>query len=47
MALDTGNTSDPLVIFRLGGKEQRSSVKYKTLNPRWEEVFEFECTGSG
>ena len=47
LAMDSGNTSDPLVIFRLGGKEQRSSVIHKTLNPRWDEVFEFECTSSG
>lgn len=45
--MDSGNTSDPLVIFRLGEQEQRSSVVYKSLNPRWGEVFEFECTSSG
>lgn len=47
LAMDSGNTSDPLVILRLGGKEQRSPVMHKTLNPRWDEVFEFECTSSG
>eukprot|EP00752_Nemacystus_decipiens_P012043 g10677.t1 len=44
---DSVNTCDPFVIFNLDGKEQRSSIAHKTLNPRWEEVFEFECTSSG
>ncbi|CAB1121421.1 unnamed protein product [Ectocarpus sp. CCAP 1310/34] len=47
LALDMGVSSDPLVIFKLGGKEQRSRVIQKNLNPQWEEVFEFECRSSG
>ncbi|CBN78812.1 conserved unknown protein [Ectocarpus siliculosus] len=47
LALDMGTSSDPLVIFKLGGKEQRSRVIQKNLNPQWEEVFEFECRNSG
>ncbi|CAM9274051.1 unnamed protein product [Ectocarpus fasciculatus] len=45
--MDLGVSSDPLVIFKLGGKEQRSRVIQKNLNPQWEEVFEFECRSSG
>ncbi len=45
--MDSGGTSDPVVIFKLGGEEQRSSIVQKSLNPRWEQVFEFECTSSG
>ncbi|CAN0571104.1 unnamed protein product, partial [Ectocarpus sp. 12 AP-2014] len=47
LAMDMGVSSDPLVIFKLGGKEQRSRVIQKNLNPQWEEVFEFECRSSG
>lgn len=46
LAKDIGGTSDPVVIFRIGGKEQRSSIVYKDCNPGWEEVFEFEVTSS-
>ncbi|CAN0495031.1 unnamed protein product [Scytosiphon promiscuus] len=47
MSTDIGGTSDPLVIFRVAGKEKRSSIIYKDCNPEWDdEVFEFEVTSS-
>lgn len=44
--LDTGS-SDPMVILRINGQEQRSRTKFKTLNPKWEETFEFRVKNSG
>lgn len=37
----TRNTgkSDPYVIFRIGGKVQKSKVKKKSLNPEWNETL--------
>jgi hypothetical protein len=32
--------ADPYVIFRLGGKEVRSGVQKRTLNPIWNEEFQ-------
>lgn len=46
MSTDIGGTSDPVVIFRVAGKEQRSTIVYKDCNPQWDEVFEFEVTSS-
>ena len=44
-----GGSSDPRATFRISGTEAeaQSSVKKKTLNPRWCEVFAFPyCPGS-
>lgn len=46
MDIATG-ASDPLVIFRMGGKEKRSSVVNANLHPKWNETFEFECSSGG
>eukprot|EP01012_Entosiphon_sulcatum_P049783 TRINITY_DN6847_c0_g1_i5.p2 TRINITY_DN6847_c0_g1~~TRINITY_DN6847_c0_g1_i5.p2 ORF type:complete len:244 (+),score=47.54 TRINITY_DN6847_c0_g1_i5:22-732(+) len=34
-------TSDPYIIFTLGATVHRSTVKPRTLNPEWNESFEF------
>lgn len=35
-------TSDPFVNFKVGSQVKTSSIKYKTLNPTWNEEFSFE-----
>ena len=37
-----GATSDPYVIINLMGIEARSKTLFKTLNPVWDEPFEFQ-----
>uniref|UniRef100_A0A6I8Q4F7 C2 domain-containing protein n=1 Tax=Xenopus tropicalis TaxID=8364 RepID=A0A6I8Q4F7_XENTR len=32
--------SDPFVVIRGGGKTFKTSVISKTLNPRWNQIFE-------
>ena len=32
--------ADPYVVFRLGGREVRSTVQKRTLNPIWNEQFQ-------
>ena len=41
-------TSDPYVVFNWDGNEQKTIVKNYTLNPVWEDVFQFyfECNVS-
>ena len=34
-------TSDPYVVFNWDGNEQKTIVKNYTLNPVWEDVFQF------
>ncbi|KOO21673.1 transgelin 2 [Chrysochromulina tobinii] len=41
-ALDNNGKSDPYVKFSLAGKEVKSKVISKNLNPRWGEVFTFK-----
>ncbi|XP_024372049.1 C2 and GRAM domain-containing protein At1g03370 isoform X2 [Physcomitrium patens] len=36
--------SNPYAVFTCSGKRRTSSVKLRTLNPRWREVFEFDAT---
>ena len=38
---DRNGFSDPYVKFSLAGKEVKSKVIYKNLNPNWSEVFRF------
>lgn len=45
IAADSGGTSDPYVRMHVGGKDssgQKTTVKNKTLNPVWNETFEFD-----
>lgn len=34
-------SSDPYVVFRCGSEKQKAAVKYRTLNPTWNQTFEF------
>ena len=40
-------TSDCVVKLSLGAREQRSSVKPRTLAPAWRETFTFACADGG
>ncbi|XP_006656035.1 C2 and GRAM domain-containing protein At1g03370 [Oryza brachyantha] len=35
--------SDPYVVFTCNGKTKTSSIKFHTLEPRWNEIFEFDA----
>ncbi|EKX50042.1 hypothetical protein GUITHDRAFT_162018 [Guillardia theta CCMP2712] len=41
-ALDPSGTSDPYVVVRVGTREGQTEVKYKTLNPIWEQTLKIE-----
>ena len=41
MALIGQGTSDPYIKLHLGAKEVRTKTKLKTVNPTWNEVFDF------
>jgi len=46
-AADMGGTSDPYVVLNIAGRETEkfvSSVKDKTLSPKWNEVFTLQAT---
>ena len=43
-AMDSNGKSDPYVKLSLCGKQHKSKVVSKTLNPRWDESFIFEGT---
>jgi Ca2+-dependent lipid-binding protein len=43
-ATDLNGKSDPYAVLSLGGKQHKSKVVSKTLNPRWDECFTFEGT---
>eukprot|EP00966_Prymnesium_polylepis_P218038 5046352-Prymnesium_polylepis.1 len=43
LAADRGSSSDPYVNLSLGEESHSSSVLYRTLNPVWDETFEFDC----
>ena len=38
---DSSGLSDPYVIFKIDGREQRSTVKPQTLECSWDEKFEW------
>jgi len=44
LAADLNGKSDPYVIMRCGGQEKKTKVIHKTLNPEWNESFEFVGT---
>jgi Ca2+-dependent lipid-binding protein len=39
--MDYGGTSDPYCILEVGDEIIETTVKQKTLNPRWDESFSF------
>ena len=34
-------SSDPYVVVRCGSEKQKTAIKYHTLNPTWNQTFEF------
>ena len=42
LAKDRGGTSDPFAVLILGRQIKKTNVIYKTLNPEWNETFEFQ-----
>jgi ankyrin repeat protein/tetratricopeptide (TPR) repeat protein len=43
-AMDSGGTSDPYVVVQFSGQSQKTWPKIKTLNPEWNEKFEFKVS---
>lgn len=41
-AKDVGGTSDPYCVFSVGDDTWQSKVRKKTINPKWDERFQFE-----
>ena len=41
-ALDPIGTSDPYCILKIGKEERQTTIKYRTLNPLWNETYVFE-----
>ncbi|TMW62641.1 hypothetical protein Poli38472_005259 [Pythium oligandrum] len=41
-AMDMSGTSDPYVIFRVGARSKKSSIKGRSLNPVWDPPERFE-----
>lgn len=46
VAADLRGTSDPYVKIQYGNETRRTKVVYKTLNPKWNQMFEFPDDGS-
>ncbi|XP_024976146.1 C2 and GRAM domain-containing protein At5g50170 isoform X2 [Cynara cardunculus var. scolymus] len=42
--LDSSGFSDPYVVLTCNGKTRTSSVKLQTLDPRWNEILEFDAS---
>ncbi|XP_010942889.1 C2 and GRAM domain-containing protein At1g03370 [Elaeis guineensis] len=42
-AVDSSGYSDPYVVFTCNGKNKTSSIKFQTLEPQWNEIFEFDA----
>lgn len=40
-AMDKNGYSDPYIVFSVSGQERKSPIKMKTLNPKWNQIFEF------
>ena len=43
-AMDSGKSSDPYVVVQFSGQTQKTWPKIKTLNPEWNEKFEFKVS---
>lgn len=41
------NSSDPIAILKVGDTVHKSKGMTKTINPKWEETFDFACTSTG
>ena len=41
-AMDRNGKSDPFVIVSINGHSKRSRVIRETLDPEWDEFFDFE-----
>ncbi|TVU05405.1 hypothetical protein EJB05_48566 [Eragrostis curvula] len=41
--VDATGSSDPYVVFTCNGKTKTSSIKFQTLEPQWNEIFEFDA----
>lgn len=46
VAADIRGTSDPYVRLQYGNLTRKTKVLYKTLNPKWNQTFEFPNNGS-
>lgn len=46
-AADSNGLSDPYAVLSFLGKKHKSKVVPKTLNPKWDESFEFQGTLRG
>lgn len=42
-AVDSSGFSDPYVVFTCNGKTRTSSIKFQKLDPKWNEIFEFDA----
>ncbi|KAG8076101.1 hypothetical protein GUJ93_ZPchr0006g40923 [Zizania palustris] len=42
-AIKSSGYSDPYVVFTSNGKTKTSSIKFHTLEPQWNEIFEFDA----
>ncbi|KAG0459432.1 hypothetical protein HPP92_022560 [Vanilla planifolia] len=42
-AVDSSGSSDPYVVFTCNGQTRTSSIKFQTLNPHWNEIFEYDA----
>ncbi|XP_051203659.1 C2 and GRAM domain-containing protein At1g03370 [Lolium perenne] len=42
-ATKSSGYSDPYVVFTCNGKTKTSSIKFHTLRPQWNEIFEFDA----
>lgn len=43
--MDPTGKSDPYCIVIVGNQEQRTSVRYSTVNPTWHETLQFDMSG--
>ena len=43
--MDPTGKSDPYCIVIVGNQEQRTSVRYSTVNPTWHETLQFDISG--
>lgn len=42
-AVDSSGYCDPYVVFTCSGRTKTSSIKFQTLDPHWNEIFEFDA----